>query len=74
MLLAIGVGSAAGMTEGVITVICDQFPGYKRWAVTLIVCVIGFFIGLVYVTPGGQYLVTLGNQKRLTLSPLVYVK
>ncbi|CAL4233823.1 unnamed protein product, partial [Meganyctiphanes norvegica] len=59
MLFTLGVGSAAGMTGGVITVICDQFPILKKQYVTLAICIIGFLIGLVYITPGGQWILEL---------------
>lgn len=56
MLFTLGVGSAVSLTGCVITVVCDAFPNWKRWMITLVICTIGFFIGLVYVTPGGQYI------------------
>lgn len=61
MLFTLGVGSAAAYNGCVITVICDQFPHVKRWLVTLGVCVVGFFVGLLYVTPQGQHILTLVN-------------
>lgn len=51
MLFTLGVGSATSLTSGLITIICDQWPDQKRWLVTLGVCIAGFLIGLVYVTP-----------------------
>lgn len=51
MLLTLGVGSAAALTSNVITIVCDQFPKWKKVYVTLAVCISGFLIGLVYVTP-----------------------
>ncbi|XP_021952468.1 sodium-dependent nutrient amino acid transporter 1 [Folsomia candida] len=57
MLFTLGIGSATSLTSGVITIICDQFQTWKRWLVTLIVCVIGFFSGLLYVTEGGNALI-----------------
>lgn len=53
MLLTLGVGSAVSLTGCVVTIICDDFPHWKRWIVVTVVGVIGFFSGLVYVTPGG---------------------
>ena len=55
MLFTLGVGSAVSLTGCVITIICDAFPNWKRWMVTLIICALGFFLGLIYVTPGGTY-------------------
>ena len=51
MLFTLGVGSATSLTGGIITIVCDQFPRLLRWQVTLAVCVVGFFSGLIYVTP-----------------------
>ena len=51
MLFTLGVGSATSLTCGLITIICDQWPNKKRRIVTLGVCIAGFFVGLVYVTP-----------------------
>ncbi|XP_069682879.1 sodium-dependent nutrient amino acid transporter 1-like [Periplaneta americana] len=59
MLYTLGIGSAVGLVGTVITLICDQFPKLKYWVVTLVVCTVGFLVGLVYVTPGGQFILTL---------------
>lgn len=59
MLFTLGVGSATSLAGGIITIICDQFPNFKRWQVTTAVCVLGFGAGLIYVTPGGQFMLTL---------------
>ena len=59
MLFTLGVGSASALTGCVITIICDQFPTWKKSIVTLVVCITGFFLGLFYVTPQGQYILTL---------------
>jgi solute carrier family 6 amino acid transporter-like protein 5/7/9/14 len=56
MLFTLGVGSATALTGCVITIICDAFPHFKRWMVTVVISVVGFIIGLVYITPGGQYI------------------
>lgn len=59
MLFSLGVGSAVSWQMAVITVICDQFPSLSKFWVTLLSCLLGFICGLVYVTPGGQYILTL---------------
>ncbi|XP_069985298.1 sodium-dependent nutrient amino acid transporter 1 isoform X2 [Penaeus vannamei] len=59
MLFTLGVGSASALTGCIITIICDEFPSFKRWIVTLAVCVVGLLLGLFYVTPQGQYILTL---------------
>lgn len=51
MLLTLGVGSAVSLTGCVVTIICDDFPHWKRWIVVSVVSLVGFLTGLVYVTP-----------------------
>nr|CAD7396080.1 unnamed protein product [Timema cristinae] len=59
MLFTLGVGSAVALVSSIITIICDQFPHLKHWMVTSVVCCICFLIGLIYATPGGQYILNL---------------
>ncbi|XP_071521737.1 LOW QUALITY PROTEIN: sodium-dependent nutrient amino acid transporter 1-like [Panulirus ornatus] len=61
MLFTLGVGSASALTGCIITIICDEFPHFKKWLVTLLVCVAGFLLGLFYVTPQGQFILELIN-------------
>jgi solute carrier family 6 amino acid transporter-like protein 5/7/9/14 len=59
MLFTLGVGSATSLTNAIITVIHDQFSHIdKRW-ITTAVCFLGFLSGLIYVTPGGQWMLDL---------------
>lgn len=51
MLLTLGVGSVAGMVGCVSAIISSHMPAVKSVYVTLGICVSGFFLGLVYVTP-----------------------
>ncbi|XP_068201394.1 sodium-dependent nutrient amino acid transporter 1-like isoform X2 [Palaemon carinicauda] len=59
MMFTLGVGSAAALTNNVITVFCDQFPKVKKIYITFGICLVSFLIGLVYVTPGGPWIVDL---------------
>lgn len=59
MLFSLGVGSAVSWQMAVITVVCDQFPKLSKFYVTIFSCLLGFLCGLVYVTPGGQFILTL---------------
>ncbi|CAL8110031.1 unnamed protein product [Orchesella dallaii] len=61
MLFTLGIGSAVALTSQVINIIHDNNPSYKGWAVTLVVCFLGFLSGLVYITPGGPFILTLVN-------------
>lgn len=54
MLFTLGVGYAASFVGGIVSIICDQFPSWKRWLVTAIVCICGSLVGLMYVTEGGM--------------------
>ena len=51
MLITLAIGSAAGLTTCIITILCDNFPDTKRWIITAIVSASSFLVGLVYVTP-----------------------
>lgn len=51
MMFVLGIGSAVGMSTGIITVINEQFPRLKTWYIVVPVCLSGFLIGTVYVTP-----------------------
>jgi len=59
MLITLGLGSATGLTTGIITVFCDLYPEKNKTMITGVICVIGFSIGVVYVTPGGQAILSL---------------
>lgn len=51
MMFVLGVGSAVGMTTGIIMVINEQFPWLKTWQIAVPTCIFGFSIGTVYITP-----------------------
>lgn len=59
MMFVLGAGSAMALYNVVVAVLCDHFPHVKRWKTALIMAVIGFLFGLIYITPGGQWFVTL---------------
>ena len=59
MLITLGLGSATGLINTVITVISDEFPNISKDLITGIVCVVGLVSGLVYITPGGQPILEL---------------
>lgn len=51
MLFVLGVGSLVALTNAVITCVWDEFPKIKYWQVALTVCILGYFSGLIYITP-----------------------
>lgn len=59
MLFVLGIGSNLAMTQCIMTVIIDAFPKWKHWKVAIGISLSGFLIGLVYVTPGGQFILNL---------------
>ncbi|XP_034097312.1 sodium-dependent nutrient amino acid transporter 1 isoform X1 [Drosophila albomicans] len=59
MLFVLGIGSNIAMTSCTVTAIRDRFPNFKQWQCSLLIAVVSFLIGLMYITPGGQYMLTL---------------
>ncbi|KRF80008.1 uncharacterized protein Dvir_GJ22072, isoform C [Drosophila virilis] len=61
MLFVLGIGSTVGMGSCILRVIRDQFG--KRagpsWALAGALAALGFGVSIVYVTPGGQFIVNL---------------
>ncbi|KAL9916422.1 sodium-dependent nutrient amino acid transporter 1-like isoform 2-T2 [Glossina fuscipes fuscipes] len=59
MLFVLGIGSNIAMTSCTVTAIRDNFPNVKQWQCALGIAVVSFCIGLAYITPGGQFILTL---------------
>ncbi|XP_026671508.1 sodium-dependent nutrient amino acid transporter 1-like isoform X2 [Ceratina calcarata] len=59
MMFVLGVGSIVGMVSGVIACLQDKLPRLKIWMIVVPVCLMGFAVSTIYVTPGGQFLLTL---------------
>ncbi|XP_061391730.1 sodium-dependent nutrient amino acid transporter 1-like [Musca vetustissima] len=59
MLFVLGIGSNIAMTSCTVTAIRDNFPKIKQWQCALGIAVFSFCVGLAYVTPGGQFILTL---------------
>ncbi|XP_048505835.1 sodium- and chloride-dependent transporter XTRP3 isoform X2 [Athalia rosae] len=57
MLLALGLGSQIGILEGMLCVIfdIDLFKRIKKQYITAVVCIICFFVGLIFTTGAGEY-------------------
>lgn len=69
MMFVLGVGSAVGMTTGIITVISEQFPRLKTWQIVVPVCSLGFLLGTVYVTPVSLKF----NERESILTSILYI-
>lgn len=61
MLMVLAIGSGISLVNGLITLIHDEFKSIKKVWITLVVCFLGFLSGLVYLTPGGLWIVDLVN-------------
>ncbi|KAK1129888.1 hypothetical protein K0M31_019591 [Melipona bicolor] len=59
MMFVLGVGSIVGMVSGIVTALKEKLPNVKIWQIVVFVCSAGFAVSTVYVTPGGQFLLTL---------------
>ncbi|CAG4956519.1 unnamed protein product [Parnassius apollo] len=59
MMAVLGVGSGVALLSTINTVLLDAFPRIPTVYMSAMGCTVGFLIGLVYVTPGGQYILEL---------------
>ncbi|XP_017000599.3 sodium-dependent nutrient amino acid transporter 1 [Drosophila takahashii] len=71
MLFMLGVGSNVGMVSCIMTVLKDQFVNIKLWIIVVCLSLIGFLVGLIYITPGGQHIITLMDFHGVTFVSLV---
>ena len=58
MLFVLGVGSLIALKGCAFTVILDAFPHLKTWHVSFCTAVVGFLVGLVYITPVSSFLLS----------------
>ncbi|XP_013107994.2 sodium-dependent nutrient amino acid transporter 1 [Stomoxys calcitrans] len=59
MLFVLGIGSNVGMASCVMTVIKDRFTQTKHWVIVVSIALVCYLLGLMYITPGGQYVLNL---------------
>ncbi|XP_028167706.1 sodium-dependent nutrient amino acid transporter 1-like [Ostrinia furnacalis] len=59
MMSVLGVGSGVALLSTINTVLMDSFPRIRTVYMSAICCTAGFAIGLIYVTPGGQFILEL---------------
>ncbi|MBN2095984.1 sodium-dependent transporter [Candidatus Peregrinibacteria bacterium] len=55
MLLSLGIDSAFSLLEAAVTAIQDRYPDMKRARILFVLCLVGFLIGLLFVTKAGLY-------------------
>ncbi|KAF7398690.1 hypothetical protein HZH66_006587 [Vespula vulgaris] len=61
MMFVLGIGSSVGMTTSLHVILNEQFPNLKTWQIVLPLCSLGFLIAIIYVTPGGQWVLVLAD-------------
>ncbi|EDW10664.1 sodium-dependent nutrient amino acid transporter 1 [Drosophila mojavensis] len=59
MLFVLGIGSNVGMVSCLTTVLKEQFTQLKQWHIVVFISTIGYLVGLLYITPGGQFVLNL---------------
>ncbi|XP_050448009.1 sodium-dependent nutrient amino acid transporter 1-like isoform X2 [Cataglyphis hispanica] len=59
MLFVLGIGTTVAFCNVIVSIIKDQYPQLKQWKIAAGVAIFGFSIGIVYCTPGGQYILNL---------------
>jgi len=59
MLFVLGIGSNVGRVSVLTTVLKDQFVKIKQWHIVIFITIIGYSLGLLYITPGGQFVLNL---------------
>lgn len=71
MLFVLGIGSTVGMGSCIIRVIRDQFQRIPNWPLALSLSVLGFAVSLVYMTPGGQFVLNLVDFYGVSFTALI---
>lgn len=59
MLFVLGVGTEVALVSALVSALADKFTSVKYWVFALLVCISGFLCGLIYITPGGQWILNL---------------
>ncbi|EDW02594.1 sodium-dependent nutrient amino acid transporter 1 isoform X1 [Drosophila grimshawi] len=73
MLFVLGIGSTVGMAACILRVIRDQFGqnAGPSWALAGGLAALGFGLSIVYVTPGGQFIVNLADSYGVSFTALI---
>lgn len=56
MLFVLGIGTNVGMSSCLMTALRDRFVWLAHWKAAVAIGVVQFAVGLLYLTPGGQFL------------------
>ncbi|XP_053216590.1 orphan sodium- and chloride-dependent neurotransmitter transporter NTT5 [Podarcis raffonei] len=75
MLLNLGLSTMLGNMQGIITPLLDNFHSLqrRRTLFTVLCCIIGFLLGLVFVQRSGSYFVSMFDDYSATLPLLIVV-
>ena len=60
MLFTLGIGSSTSDVGAIMTIIHDKFPRWRKELIDAGICISGFLLGLVYVTPVGHSFMSFG--------------
>lgn len=71
MLFVLGIGSTVGMGSCIIRVVRDTFSKAPQWLVASRVVILGFLVSIIYMTPGGQYVLNLVDFYGVSFSALI---
>lgn len=71
MLFVLGIGSTVGMGSCIIRVVRDQFGHIANWPLALGLSVLGFTISIVYMCPGGQFILNLVDFYGVSFTALI---
>ena len=59
MLVTLGIGTGTGLYSSITAVACDHINLMNKTVITALVLSVGFLVGIVFVTPGGQQILEL---------------
>ncbi|XP_016991490.1 sodium-dependent nutrient amino acid transporter 1 isoform X1 [Drosophila rhopaloa] len=73
MLFVLGIGSTVGMGSCILRVVRDQFGPRSPpiWKLATGLAVIGFAVSIVYMTPGGQFILNLVDFYGVSFTALI---
>ncbi|XP_044016724.1 sodium-dependent nutrient amino acid transporter 1-like isoform X2 [Aphidius gifuensis] len=71
MMFVLALGTAMSLCGSIFLICCDYFTNTKTWIITLIITLTGFCLSHIYITPSGQWFVSLVDYYGGTLVAIV---
>lgn len=73
MLFVLGIGSTVGMGSCILRIVRDQFGqrAGPSWALAGGLATLGFAVSIVYMTPGGQFILNLVDFYGVSFTALI---